>query len=160
MRTAFAVVVAFLLVTVGFFLGAVVNNQGIEKPTIEDVSTSIQLGNKASPVEPVLVADFDNEYEPEDKKEANDTTPEEGPAIHEDLRDETPPGVPEDAAEEIVEDIPSSGMVPIQPVGGAQNYSCPRNLVRNFSNRTSGTVVGLFVLHYTVSRPGSLDVIR
>jgi len=118
---------------------------------------TVPVGEKVSPQEPKIVLDPDNEYEEPDVEEATEPV-EEGIAVHEDLRDETPPGVDLEDVDKINED--ASGLTDPLPVGGAQNYSCPRNLVRNFSDRASGTRVGLFVLHYTVSRPGSLNVIR
>lgn len=80
------------------------------------------------------------------------------PAIHEDARDETPPGVSPDAAQRII-DSPTQGIGERRPVGGAQIASCRSRFVRNFSDRSPDAVVKIFVLHYTVSSPGSLDAI-
>lgn len=106
-----------------------------------------------------LVLDADNEYGESNVEKASDPISEEDLSVHEDLRDETPPGVDQTDVHEINTDTPQGLGKPL-PVGGAQTYSCPKNLVRNFSNRATGTKVGIFVLHYTVSRPGTLNVIR
>ena len=120
----------------------------------------VTLGKKVAPLTPTVTIDSDNEFEAVDKREAADPTPaDEGPMIHEDLRDETPPGAPKDAAEQINEGKTTGVAAPL-PVGGAQNYSCTNHFVRNFSDRATGSRVKAFVLHYTVSRPGSLDAIR
>lgn len=81
-----------------------------------------------------------------------------GPDVHEDARDETPAGIEPGEAAEIVNGE-TSGVGEPRPVGGAENLDCRRNLVRNRSSR-GGAKVKLVVLHYTVSRPGTLDVIR
>jgi len=90
-----------------------------------------------------------------------DTEHQPGDPAHEDLRDEKPPGVTEkeieegeaqsDRAERYSLERPSNG--------GAQNYACATRYVVNRSSR-GGTKPTMFVLHYTVSRPGSLDAIR
>jgi hypothetical protein len=77
--------------------------------------------------------------------------------LHEDMRDESPgkPGLsnPPAATKTIPKDIG-----PPVDLGGAQIYSCPDRYVRNYSARTQKAV--MFVLHYTVSVPGSFDAIR
>lgn len=119
---------------------------------------TITIGTRANPAEPDVVVDRDNSREAAEVQESSDPTPaDEGPDIHEDAVDETPPGVPPDAAEEIVDSV--EGVRPPTHVGGAEPVECPTRLVRNHSSR-NGARVGLFVLHYTVSRPGSLDIIR
>lgn len=80
-----------------------------------------------------------------------------GPDIHEDTRDETPPGVTRDEADEAL--ITPEGLVAPQPPAGAQNYRCERRYVRNYSNRAAGSKVSMLVLHFTVSRPGSMNAI-
>lgn len=82
----------------------------------------------------------------------------EGIDAHEDSKDETPPGVSEADVEQIEESRPA-GIGKPQPLGGAENLSCQRRIVRNHSARASGSVVSMFVLHYTVSDPGSLNAI-
>lgn len=81
-----------------------------------------------------------------------------GPDIHEDARDETPPGISPDEAAEALVTPPGVGK-PMPPVG-AQNYRCTTHLVRNRSARAPGVRVSQFVLHFTVSAPGSLFAIR
>lgn len=86
-----------------------------------------------------------------------------GPDFHQDTRDELPPGVtPEERNEAQVtppNPLPPDEEYERQPVGGAQTVSCPQNFVQNSSPRTFGTVVSQWVLHITVSSPGSLRAI-
>lgn len=77
-------------------------------------------------------------------------------ASHEDARDESPPGAPAGAAEKVAAVADATPTNP-QPVGGAQNYSCPFKGVVNQSNRISKAIQ--FVTHETVSKPGTLDAI-
>ena len=107
----------------------------------------------AAPVQ----ADRDNEQERDEQREASEHRPG-SPDIHEDARDETPAGVPTDEAREGLRDEDARGKRAPQPVGGAQNYNCRQQFVRNRSPRTQPVLV--FVLHYTVSAPGSLDAIQ
>ncbi len=107
-----------------------------------------------------VVADRDNDLERDEQSESAAVPPaREGVDVHEDARDETPPGVPAASAQKGLEQQTAPGKGPARPTGGAQNYSCPFRPVRNYSSR-NGQKVLLFVLHYTVSRPGSLDAIR
>lgn len=80
-----------------------------------------------------------------------------GPDIHEDARDETPPGITRDEADEAL--VTPPGISQPLPPAGAQSYRCPRHFVKNYSDRAEGTKVSMFVLHFTVSRPGSLNSI-
>lgn len=80
--------------------------------------------------------------------------------LHEDARDETPPGVEPakiDAGQEKAGDVAEALPAPQEPAG-AQAYSCPNAFVVNQS-ALSGPRVGV-ALHFTVSSPGSLDAIR
>jgi hypothetical protein len=138
-----------LAVLFGFVIGSTTVGE-------KEVAPQVTVDVKGIPEQEL---DIDNEFDEADQEEASDPTPEEGPVIHEDLRDETPPGVDLEDVEEINDDKPVGVGEPL-PVGGAQIYSCPNRFVRNFSDRAVGSKVGLFVVHYTVSRPGTLDVIR
>lgn len=80
-----------------------------------------------------------------------------GPDIHEDTRDETPPGITRDEADDAL--ITPEGLVRPQPPAGAQNYRCDRRYVKNYSQRSPGSKVSMLVLHFTVSRPGSINAI-
>jgi hypothetical protein len=113
----------------------------------------------------VVQADRDRQLEVGEARVADVVTspasPTTGPApeVHEDLVDEQPAGAPADAAEKVLEANPEPPLEPQKPAG-AQVHSCPQNLVRNRSARAPGSTVSMFVLHYTVSRPGSLAAIR
>ena len=119
--------------------------------------TTVTIGERANPNTPEVEVDPDTAYE-EEEEQAADELVEEGPDIHEDLKDESPEG-DEDAATKVLE-TPTEGIGPPVPTGGAQNYNCPRQIVRNSSARAAGSRVEIFVLHFTVSRPGSLDAIQ
>lgn len=79
-----------------------------------------------------------------------------GPEIHEDARDETPPGVTQQESADAQVEAPGVGE-PL-PLGGAQNYRCTPNYVVNQS-ALSGARSGV-ALHFTVSSPGSINAIR
>ena len=75
-----------------------------------------------------------------------------------DLRDPTPVGITPQEADDAL--VTPKGLEAPQPPAGAQSYRCDRNLVRNYSDRSQGVRVSQFVLHFTVSDPGSIDAIR
>jgi len=89
---------------------------------------------------------------------ADDTTHEgdEPIASHEDQVDEQPARAPPAAAVKVATAANAIDLYP-QPVAGAQNYSCKWKPVVNFSNRTAQNVQ--FVVHETVSRPGTINAI-
>lgn len=131
-----------------------------EKSDPTDPATTVRIGRKANPSTPVVVPDKGFQQEQDEADDASDATPADaGPEIHEDARDEQPAEAPPGARERVLE-TPTAGLRKPKPVGGAQTYSCPRRYVRNYSNRSAGARVEIFVLHYTVSRPGSLAAIR
>lgn len=94
------------------------------------------------------------QQEPDEQREAATG---ETPDVHEDARDETPAGVTAQDVETITEGH-TAGLGEPRPTGGAENLSCRQNLVRNRSSR-GGARTKIVVLHYTVSKPGTLDVI-
>lgn len=125
---------------------------------VADDDGQATIGDPAEPVAKPVVVDANNQVEPGQEQKAGAEQPADvGPDIHEDARDETPPGAPADAAEQVI-DAPVQTGTP-RPPAGAQNYSCRVQLVRNYSDRAPGAKVSQFVLHYTVSRPGSLNAI-
>lgn len=83
-----------------------------------------------------------------------------GPEIEEDMVDETPPGISEEEALEAhvtpPNPLPNAIEYKPQPVGGANDFTCRYNPVRNYSPRAVGVRTSMFVLHFTVSPPGSL----
>lgn len=106
---------------------------------------------------PDPTVDPDQTISPAQKQAESNTA--RGPDIHEDAKDETPPGVtPADL--EHLQGAQPSGLREPKPLGGAELLSCRQHLVRNFSDRAPGTTVSMTVIHYTVSSPGSLDAIR
>lgn len=106
-----------------------------------------------------VVTDADNQLEPDEQAEAAKSPPDlKGNIdVHEDTRDETPPGVSPAEIKAGVEATNAlateEGIHPPTPVGGAQSYSCPDRIVRNRS-ALSAKRVGT-ALHFTVSAPGS-----
>lgn len=154
--TAWLLVLGSVIVglVIGFAVGQAVTESETVAPTV-----TVPVGADVSPNDPTLTLDLDNEYGQSNVERTEEPLSEEDPTVHEDLRDETPPGVDQEDVDNIAESDPQ-GLGEPQPIGGAQNYSCPLRLVRNFSERASGTHVGLApVIHYTVSLPGSLDAI-
>lgn len=79
----------------------------------------------------------------------------EGVLAHEDAVDELPPGVTPKMAATARRTVPAG---PPVELGGAQVYSCPDRFVRNYSSRHGVTAIQ-FVIHYTVSAPGSMPAI-
>lgn len=107
---------------------------------------------------PDAVVDADNQFEPAEQRQAADPTPiDEGADVHEDMRDEAPPGLPLAFRDVVAEK--AKGLGPSLPVGGAQTYSCRRHFLPTASRHRTRSSVELEVLHYTVSPPGSLDSI-
>lgn len=139
--------------------------------TPDTVTIHIGGTDRAGNPKPVVVtADTDQELQPAQVEEDKVSAPESGekpsiaaPAdidLHEDMKDETPPGVdPEviEAGAEKTEELADETLdTPIAPAG-AQAYSCPNHFVVNQSP-LSGPRVGT-ALHFTVSDPGSINAI-
>lgn len=100
--------------------------------------------------------DKDNNLDQGEQQEAKDA----GIDLHEDTRDETPPGVSAkqlEAGKRATEADARKELVTPEKPGGAQNYSCKRRPVVNQSGLT-GPRKGV-AMHFTVSNPGSLNVI-
>lgn len=121
----------------------------------EDPAT-VQIPVDVGPKTVTVVADPDNELEPGEQQEAKDA----GVDLHEDTRDETPPGVPEKALEagkEATQKLQRKELLKPERPAGAQSYSCrPRPVVNQ--SALSSKRVGV-ALHFTVSDPGSLNAI-
>jgi hypothetical protein len=104
-----------------------------------------------------VVADPDQVLDPEEQREARDG----GLDLHEDQRDETPPGVPPEvlkAGDRKTDELVRKERLRLERPGGAQNYQCQNRPVRNQSG-LSGRQHGV-AMHFTVSNPGSLFAIR
>jgi hypothetical protein len=132
------------------FVIALLALAGCEFGTVED---------EATPPETVTAAPVPGTPDPviDPDQEQTDVERPEGVDMHEDAKDETPPGISPSEAEEARET--PAGVGPPQPLGGAELLSCPFQPVRNFSSR-GGARVSMIVVHYTVSAPGTLDVIQ
>jgi hypothetical protein len=113
----------------------------------------------ATPPAAPVIADADNQLEPDEQAEARKSQPDlaGNMDLHEDTRDETPPGVSaaeikagQQATNALAE---AEGIHAPRGVGGAQVFSCPNHLVRNRSSLTAKRVGT--ALHFTVSSPGS-----
>ncbi len=145
-----AVAVAIALTIGGFTLAVNVGSDGSAQISI-DVPTGTRVAH-----DQVIKPDQDTEVDASQKHEQGATGVMATAGIHEDLKDEQPPGAPAAAAQKVVEqseDVPTSEP---QLPAGAQNYSCPFNGVVNHSARASDAKVTMFVLHYTVSSHDSL----
>ncbi len=120
-------------------------------------TSSLTLPGKGADPDLTIPVDPDNQQDSDDVKEA---PTERSVDLHEDARDETPPGVPlqkiedgQEKAEDLAEELPAG-----EEPAGAQLHSCPSRPVANQSS-LSGPRLGT-ALHFTVSRPGSINAIR
>jgi hypothetical protein len=125
----------------------------VEDNAGEDGGRSVTVYIGAPGNQPVM-ADADKQ------REGADFQADEEPvaARHEDLADETPPGISREEADDAL--VTPPGVGPGKAPAGAQNYRIERNYVRNHSPRAPGARVSMFVLHITVSAPGSGQAIR
>jgi hypothetical protein len=81
--------------------------------------------------------------------------------VHEDMRDETPPGVaPATIKQGVARTVRAEKHILVAPAqpGGAQIYDCRKHYVVNQSALTH-RIIGV-AMHFTVSDPGSLDAIH
>lgn len=127
----------------------------------------IVVPKPGDPKKPVVVlADKDQQLSLAQQHEDSTTAPSQLPApaaldVHEDMRDETPPGVSPATIRSGVEKTISAEkhvlVAPQQPAG-AQSYDCRKHFVVNQSALTH-RIIGV-AMHFTVSAPGSLDAIR
>lgn len=123
---------------------------GDDPPPVVDITVPVPGPDKVVPTDP------DNNLDRGEQTEARDG----GIDLHEDTRDETPPGVSAEqleAGERATEADARKELVTPEEAGGAQNYSCKRRPVVNQSGLT-GPRKGV-ALHFTVSSPGSLNAI-
>ena len=112
----------------------------------------------ADPAGGQIVADLDQTQQPNEKAAADERG--EGVGIHEDAKDETPPGVSKDEIEfgkERTAQLAEEKLVPGKPVGGAGSVNCLDRPVVNQSS-LSQRRVGV-ALHFTVSPFGSIGAI-
>lgn len=140
--------------------------------TLEEDGT-VKITRQAPQLPTGTQLDADQEKEPHEQKESGaepapldgepTSTPSlenVGPDIHEDAVDETPPGITRSMADDALVTPPNPLPNAIEytplPQGGANDYNCAENFVRNHSPRATGVKVSQFVLHFTVSPPGSL----
>jgi peptidoglycan hydrolase-like protein with peptidoglycan-binding domain len=152
--------VATIIGAIGLAVGLSITG-GTDENGHPAVNLKITIGRKANPAAPVVTVDRNTQLGRVEQRQDADPTPvDEGPGVHEDMRDETPPNAPPDAAREVAT-THTAGIGKPLPIGGAQNYSCKVHLLpsSSYSNRATGTRVKAFDLHYTVSKPGSLDAI-
>lgn len=158
-RRTLAALAAVLLALFGVGI-AVVDDDGDGRP--EHITVNVPVPGPDQQV----VADRDNQLERAEQAESHRLDPQvpgggEPLDLHEDTRDETPPGVSRqelDEGERKTDRMARTQLGPRAPPAGAQSYSCPARHVVNQS-ALSGRRMGV-VLHFTVSQPGSLDAIR
>lgn len=144
---------------------AVFDDDGDGKPDRVNVERKFKEVDPPGPTPPLTV-DTDNQLQPDEQREAEEsearsTASDEPVDLHEDMRDETPPGVTAEQVKdglEATEALADKTLTDPQPPAGAQAWSCPNHLVRNRS-ALNGPRVGT-ALHFTVSDPGSLNAIR
>ena len=106
-----------------------------------------------------IVADQDQQLQPDEQRAQDEKAA--GVAIHEDAKDETPPGVaPQEieADQELAAQRAEDELKPGRPVGGAGAVACQNRPVVNqsaLSSRRFGVA-----MHFTVSPFGSINTIR
>lgn len=136
---------ATVVLALGALLGVLVAEE--DAPATRTV-TAVPIPGGPDPV-----IDPNQEFAGNEAAEAADPEPD-APVLHEDAVDEEPAAAAK--AVESAEEIETADPL---PAGGAEVFSCPWRPVVNHSSREGAKVVQ-FVVHYTVSRPGTLDVIR
>jgi N-acetyl-anhydromuramyl-L-alanine amidase AmpD len=149
MRKPLLIGIAAILVALGVFL-VLSPRERHEQPGAVAIPVAVPGPDK------VIEADRDNNLERGEQKEAADA----GLDLHEDTRDETPPGVTPaqiEAGQRATDALAKKELVTPERPGGAQNYSCRSRPVVNQSALTQRRV-GV-ALHFTVSDPGSLNAI-
>jgi N-acetyl-anhydromuramyl-L-alanine amidase AmpD len=152
-----------VVVLAAFGIGLQVDDlDGDGTPDRVTIERKIKTVDPPGPVGPVKL-DTGNQVEGVEQREhenESQATPSDDPDLHEDARDETPPGITQaevNEGREQTEALAEKQLGAPRPPAGAQAYSCPRNLVRNRSSVT-GPRVGT-ALHFTVSSPGSMNAI-
>lgn len=161
LRNAAAILAALIAMVGGVTIALTAGPDGQPEIHIKPGRTFVTLVDPPGPAAPV-VADTDQQLEPDEQAEAREIPPDlrGNIDVHEDMRDETPPGVPPaviEAGKQKTGELADQVLVEPVPPAGAQAYSCPDKLVRNRSALT-GPRVGT-ALHFTVSRPGSGQII-
>jgi N-acetyl-anhydromuramyl-L-alanine amidase AmpD len=151
------------LIAASFGIGIAVDDiDGDGRPdriTIERKSKTVDPPGPVGPVKLDTGNEVQRDEMREHEKESEALLPDD-PDLHEDMRDETPPGVSQaevNEGREQTEALADKLLGEPRPPAGAQAYSCPRNLVRNRSS-LAGPRVGT-ALHFTVSSPGSMNAI-
>jgi hypothetical protein len=135
-------------------IGVLIDNEGVH------VVYRTRTVNVATPT-PVPVDPGTQLTKADVKEDATKNTNAVGVGLHEDQKDETPPGVSKEAIEAGAEkstEIAAVNLGKPEEPAGAQNYSCPFAPVVNHSNLTH-KVEGV-ALHFTVSDPGTLLAVR
>jgi hypothetical protein len=145
----------------GFAVNLLVDEAG--KVTVEVKPQPLDKDEQLleNPVEgaPPIVADTNQTVQPDEKQDQDE--PVEGVGIHEDAKDETPPGITKEELEfgrERTATLAEDQLVEPRKLGGAETVSCPNRPVVNQSS-LSQRRVGV-ALHFTVSPFGSINVIH
>lgn len=154
-NTATAAITALLIALAGGTVAIVTIDSG--EPPTQEVKIPVTVpatgpGDQVITVE----ADKDNNLDKSEQVEAADA----GIDLHEDTRDETPPGVTPaqiQAGEALTEKLAKKELTKPEPPAGSQTYSCKKRPVVNQSPLTERRV-GV-ALHFTVSAPGSMNAI-
>lgn len=137
-----------------------------DNPTTPDRTVTV-LGAKPKPDELVLpapggaeiVVDQDQQVQPDEKALEDEKAA--GVDIHEDAKDETPPGVTRDdveAGEQRTAELAEDELVAPREPAGAQTVNCANRFVVNQSS-LSARRVGV-AMHFTVSPFGSINAIH
>lgn len=142
---------------VGAIIGLLVAFGALALPDPEPEPPSIGVPSGTGVVhDQIVTPDANTEISPSEQVAQGATGVLATPEIHEDLKDEQPPGAPPNAGAKVAAASASVETEPPVPPAGAQNYSCPRKFVVNYNSRRPGAKVTMFVIHYTVSGHKSL----
>lgn len=150
-RPLIAAIALILLVLVAVLVAT--RSSKDEKAADPKVSIPVTLPG----LDVTVQADEDQKLERGEQREARDA----GLDLHEDMKDETPPGVSDErleAGERATEALAEKEALAPERPAGAQAYRCVSRPVVNQS-ALSGRQHGV-AMHFTVSDPGSLFAIR
>jgi N-acetyl-anhydromuramyl-L-alanine amidase AmpD len=149
-------VIVTIVVAVGAVVGYAMVTNDIDLSGGPPAERTVAITVPVPGPDVVVKADADTSFDPAEQQAAEHA----GLRLHQDTRDETPPGVSREAleaGEQRTADLAEKELLKPEHAAGAQNYSCKRRPVVNQSALTSKRV-GV-ALHFTVSDPGSLNAI-
>jgi hypothetical protein len=162
LKGVLGLLIAIITVIMGLVTVSLIDDDGDGTPDRIVVNPKVLADDEqvvVLPQDKATVIDEDRNLEAREQGDAN--TPQSGIGLHEDLKDETPPGVTEaelDYGRERSAQLAEDQLVEPREVGGAEQVNCINRFVVNQS-ALSQRRVGV-ALHFTVSPFGSINVIH